>query len=802
MVCTNKTLHTLEYDKIIDMLAGYAATEGARKRALSLLPSDDPETVRRRQEYTTDARRLLAVKGTPGFSADEGVPAAAERADKGASLSAAELLRIATLLRCARKLLDYLHTDKLFETGLDLIFDRLVPNRYLEERISHSILTEDTIADEASPQLADIRRKMKAANQRIKDILQSFTASGRSRYLQDNVVTMRGGRYVIPVKAEYRNEIKGLVHDTSASGATVFIEPMAVVEANNELRELESREQNEIERILAELSAECGACCATIQNDYYVITELSFYFACAALADAMKATSPQLTGKPYIELHRARHPLIDRAKVVPIDVTLGGDYDTLIITGPNTGGKTVTLKTLGLLTLMTCAGLHIPADEHSVVGLFGEVLVDIGDEQSIEQSLSTFSSHMVNIVSLLGQAGERSLVLFDELGAGTDPVEGAALAVAILDHVRSLGAHCAATTHYAELKAYALDTPGVQNASCEFDLQTLRPTYRLIVGAPGKSNAFAISERLGLPAEVVARAQALVSGENRRFENVIEKLEVSRREMERERETAERLRREFEAYKQQAEARLQEKVRESEATIEKEREKARRMVDSARINSEYVFKELEQIRRRQESTRFAEELAAARKNVREKLRQSQEVYDAFDYRDVSLEEEYRPSHPFRVGDKVYLTAYHQPGTITALPDAKGLYGVNAGILKARVPGSDLRLMEDMKKNERSTTGKRIVKPAPPAATAAPSVSDFRIELDVRGLYAEDACDKVDKYLDEAVLAGVSSVRIIHGKGTGALRKAIWQQLKGDSRVRSFRLGNIGEGDSGVTVVSF
>ena len=795
MLSSQKTLCTLEYDKIIGMLVELAATGGAKARAGTLLPTDDAFTVRKRQCETTDARRLVGVKGYPSFSADELVIPALDRAEKGATLSTGELLRISSLLHSARGLIDYLHTDRLFETVLDEIFDRIQANRYLESMIDKAILSEDMIADEASPALADIRRKIRGVNNKIKDTLAGYTGGQRSKYLQENIVTVRGGRYVVPVKAEYRNEIKGLVHDTSSSGATLFVEPMAIIEANNELRALESKERAEIDRILAELSAACADSSGVIRQDYYAITELSFIYAKASLAEKMKANAPSISDIPGVRLYDARHPLIDSSRVVPICVSVGGEYDTLIITGPNTGGKTVTLKTIGLLSLMAQAGLHIPASERSEIGVFGEILVDLGDEQSIEQSLSTFSSHMVNIVDILGTVGPRSLVLFDELGAGTDPIEGAALAISILEKVRAASALSAATTHYAELKAYALDTKGVQNASCEFNIDTLRPTYRLIVGMPGKSNAFAISERLGLSSDVVESAKRMVSSENRRFERVIERLESDRIEMERNREEAQRLRLEYEHFKADAEEKLQRRLAESEKEILREREKARRMIDSARINSEVVFKELAEIRKKQERGDFAKQLAEARERVREALKESEHVYDAY-APNISLDEEYVLPRPLVIGDEVYIVPYHQEGVVTAIAGRDGFVSVRAGILKARIAEKDLRLITGQKK-----------KPSP-EKKAKPSegkikksiVGEFKAELDIRGRYGEDGWEETDKYLDSAVLAGLTVARIVHGKGTGALKKAIWERLKSDPRVKSFRLGNYGEGDSGVTVV--
>ena len=798
MLFTNKVLTTLEFDKIINMLAECAMTDGAKARALSLVPTDDYDDIVRRQTKTADAKRLINAKGYPAFAAEEGVVSSAERAYKGAVLSTRELIDIAGLLRSARMILDYINTDKLFDTSLDEIFRRLLPNRELETKITRAIISEDLIADEASPELAEIRRKIKAANNKIKDTLQSYIGGTRVKYLQENLVTMRNGRYVVPVKAEYKNEMKGLVHDTSSSGATLFIEPMAVVDANNELKSLASAEEHEIERILASLSSECAEASSIISLNYHNITELAFIFAAATLAIQMKAESPTVVEKRKLDLKRARHPLIPRDKVVPIDVAIGGDFDTLVITGPNTGGKTVTLKTMGLLALMTQAGLQIPASESSVVGVFEDVLVDIGDEQSIEASLSTFSSHMVNVVDILNKVGPNSLVLFDELGSGTDPIEGAALAISILEKTQKAGALSASTTHYAELKAYALETPGVQNASCEFDIETLRPTYRLIVGTPGKSNAFAISEKLGISPDVIARANQLITRENKRFEDVIERLDTNRIELEKEREAARKLRVEFEDFKRKAEAELEIKLRKSEDEIAKSTEKARQILDSARMSSEFIFRQLEDIRKQEDKEKRYEMMNAARDEVRKRLRESEGLFAEIDLDKIGIDDDYKLPRPLVVGDKVYLITVGQEGVVTALKNKDGLVSVTAGILKTKVSEDKLRLIDGKTKfkikNQTPKVSEGKVKKS--------IVSTFRAEVDVRGMIGDDAWFVVDKYLDDAVLAGVPSVRIIHGKGTGALRAALWKYFKGDKRIKSYRHGAYGEGDAGVTVVEF
>ena len=796
MLFTAKTLSTLEYDKIIDMLIDCASTEGAKARAASLVPTDDFETVVLRQKRTDDAKRLINAKGYPSFSAQERVVPAAERAYKGAILSPQELLEIASLLRSARSVIDYSSADRTFDTSLDEIFTRLMPCRELENNITRSIISEDMIADEASPALADIRRKVRLANNKIKDTLQSYVGGVRIKYLQENIVTMRNGRYVIPVKAEYRNEIKGLVHDTSSSGATLFIEPISVVEANNELKTLAAEEEREIERILASLSADCGNACSIISINYHSITELAFYFACATLANQMRAEMPNIVDERKIELKRARHPLIDRHKVVPIDVSIGEGYNTLIITGPNTGGKTVTLKTLGLFVLMAQSGLQIPALESSTLGIFSEVLVDIGDEQSIEASLSTFSSQMVNVADILGRVSDRSLVLFDELGSGTDPIEGAALAISILEHTAKCGALSAATTHYAELKVYALETPGVQNASCEFDIETLRPTYRLIVGTPGKSNAFAISEKLGIPEEIIARAGQLIKRENKNFEDVIERLDTSRIEMEKERAEAERLRSEFELFKKNAEDELKRKIARSEEEIAKQTLKARQILDSARASSEFIFRQLEELRKTEDKDKRAEMMASAREEMRKRMRESESLMTGVDIRELVEDDNYKLPRPLKVGDKVFLTTIKKEGVVTALADKKGQISVTSGILKTKVTEDKLRLIDGNVKYVSDTTPKVNEGKVKKSIT-----STFKPEIDVRGMIGDDAWFVVDKYIDDAVLAGMPTIRIIHGKGTGALRAALWKYFKSDRRIKSYRHAEYGEGDAGVTVIT-
>ena len=788
-----RALKTLEYDKILAMLAQCAPTEGARERALALLPENDPERILRRQRETTEAKAMQAVKGMPSFGMIKDVRDAADRAAKGAVLSPRELLDIANVLRTSRSLLEYSRADRRGATSLDEMFERLITDKKLEERILTAIVSEDMIADEASPTLSDIRRKMRLGNNKIKDTLQNFINGSYSKFLQENIITMRNGRYVIPVKVEHKNDVRGLVHDTSSSGATLFVEPMSVVEANNELRVLQVKEQNEIERILTELSAACGDIQNSLELNYKNITELAFIFAKSELSFRLDATPARITGDRKVSLIRARHPLLDKEKVVPITVTLGGDMSTLVITGPNTGGKTVTMKTIGLLSLMAQSGLHIPASDTSEICIFDDVYADIGDEQSIEQSLSTFSSHMVNIVNITENVGARSLVLIDELGAGTDPVEGAALAIAVLEKVRAAGALCAATTHYAELKAFALETPGFVNASCEFDVNTLKPTYRLIIGAPGKSNAFAISSKLGLSDAIVNRAKELVSEENKHFEDVIEKLEASRLEMDKNRAEAERLRRELEEYKAASEKKIAQELARAEAELEKARAQAVSIVESAKITSNYVMEQLEKVKKERESANLSSALEESRRNIRKQLRESDEKINPVMEK---VAEDYVLPRPLKKGDDVMIINIGKKGVVVDVPDKDGNVTVQAGIIKTRTKVSNLMLLDEAKVTFTDAQKKQIAADKYRVVVSR----DFRDEIDLRGLNGDDAWYRVDKYFDEAHIAGIHVLRLIHGKGTGALKNALWQYLKTDPRVVSYRYGKYGEGDLGVTIV--
>lgn len=783
-----KALKTLEFNKIRELLAECAATEGAKETALRLTPESDIVRIKRMQAETSAARYLTAKKSLPSFSAVKDVGDSIEKARKKSTLAPSELLEVANVLRTSRSLIDYIENGTADETVIDVIFRRLTPNRFLEEKIYRSLPSEDYVADEASPALADLRRKIRHSQGAVRETLQKYVSGAYGKYLQENIVTVRNDRFVVPVKAEYKNEIKGLVHDTSATGATVFIEPYAVVEANNELRELQTKEAREIERILFSLSSDCALYGETILLNYMNITQLAFIFAKAQLADRLYAVEPTVTGDRIIKLTKARHPLLDEKTVVPITVTLGEEFDTLVITGPNTGGKTVTLKTLGLFALMAQSGLHLPADA-AECGVFEEILADIGDEQSIEQSLSTFSSHMVNIIKILKKVSRESLVLFDELGAGTDPIEGAAIAVSVLEEVRSYkGALCAATTHYSELKEYAANTEGVTNAGCEFDIETLKPTYRLIIGAPGRSNAFAISERLGLSKNVINRAERFISSENRRLEDVIASLDKQRLELEKTKAELEGARAEFEKYEAEKRKQINELSEKTYRDTQNLREQATRMMESARASSTFIFDKLDKLQKQEEGKRTKASLEEAREEIRRSLRGAEDTL-------ISGRKEGnkagKPSRPLKVGDEVLILSVGRVGTVTKAPDKDGGVTVRAGIITMKTTLDNLALQETKKAPEKKKSG---------AVGKTLAQNTFKAEIDLRGMTGDEAWFAVDKYIDDAVLAGVNSVTLLHGKGTGALRTALWNMLKKEKRVASFRAGNYGEGDYGVTVI--
>lgn len=782
-----KHARALELDKILKLLAARTACEDAAQIAENLKPSSSVEEVRRLLQETDEAYVMMARFGSPPFGGLVDVSNSLRRAQAGGMLTMAELLKISGLLRTIRAVADWRRKSEGFKSCLDDRFSMLTPNQYLENRINHAILSEEEMADHASPALLSIRRKIRTASAKAREVLDRMTHSASyQKYLQDPIVTIRGGRFVIPVRAEYKNEVPGLVHDTSASGSTLFVEPLSAVELNNQVRVLQSEEQKEIERILAQLSAEAGDFADAIIRSYKIAVELNVVFAKADLAYRMKATLPKINDEGRIMLKKARHPLIDPASVVPTDIELGVNFDTLVITGPNTGGKTVSLKTLGLLSLMAMCGLMIPAAENSEISVFQQVLADIGDEQSIEQSLSTFSAHMTNIIQIMGQAGHGSLVLLDELGAGTDPVEGAALAEAILESLRAKGAKIAATTHYAELKAYALQTPGVENASCEFDVDTLRPTYRLLIGVPGRSNAFAISLRLGMENAVVERAKALISQENSRFEDVVQTLEVSRQQLENERLEAQKAHARAEQTRREAEEKLQRVQREAEAELNKAREKAAQLVARTRAQADALLNELEEIKKKKNKILTAEQKA----KLNAGMRALEEGADPVRKRENG---DYVLPRPLKAGDTVLIFDIDKKGTVIRPPeDDSGEALIQAGILQTRVPVSNLRLLDE---KPRRAPIRGVTKSVTSRANAKVTT-----EVDLRGQTSEEAVLNLDRFLDSALLSGVDQVTVIHGKGTGVLRSAVQQYLKKHPRVKSYRLGTFGEGESGVTIV--
>ncbi|MBQ3355823.1 MAG: endonuclease MutS2 [Oscillospiraceae bacterium] len=780
-----KSLNKLELSSVLDKLAECANSDAAKEKCRAIFPFEDAEEIAILQGQTSAACKLISLKGAPSFHELKEIGSSLERADRGGCLTPIELLRIAGVLRCIRNAKAYYNGDYM-ESELDVYFRELNPNRYLEDKISNSILSEDEIADAASSELADIRRHMRVQSAKVKESLQKIiTSPSYAKYLRDPIITLRGDRYVVPVKSEYKGEIPGLVHDVSSSGGTYFIEPMSAVNANNALRELLLKERREIERILAELSAEAASFRESICLSYDMLVTLDVIFAKAKLSLRMNAMEPEIRTNGTIELIKARHPLIDRKTVVPITVRLGTDFDTLIITGPNTGGKTVSLKTVGLLTLMAECGLHIPAEHGSAISVFRQVLADIGDEQSIEQSLSTFSSHMKNIVQIVADCDDATLVLFDELGAGTDPAEGAALATALIESCRQRGSRVAATTHYAELKLYAMRTPGVMNASCEFDVETLRPTYRLLIGIPGKSNAFAISKRLGLPDEIIDKAKSFINENDKNFEDVLTQLEQQRQQMEGAKLEAERLRLETEQMKAKSEAYYAEIKREREKAVRSARAEAQAIIDNARRVSNEVQDELKQLRKQM---RDAADVQGSNEKQAELRRKLNEAEAEFTEKKTAPERP-APSRAIRIGDTVEILKFGTRASVLAI-NKDGSYQLQAGIMKVTAQPDEVYLIEETQQQV-----KKIIER---------SRREFRntaaaTELDLRGMNAEEAITALSVFLDGAMLANLSQVRIIHGKGTGVLRKAVHEELKRNRAVKKYRLGVYGEGEDGVTI---
>ena len=783
-----KSMETLELPRVLSLLADQAVTEEGKERARRLRPETDPAEVALRLKETTAAVNKMVLRGSPSFSGVKPVAGSLQRADMGGSLNTRELLDIAGVLAAARSAKEYGESDGEEKSPIDVLFHSLHPNRFLEDKITGSIVGDGELADSASPELASIRRHIRATESKVRDILQKIISSSQAKYLQESIITQRSGRYVVPVKSEFKNEIPGLVHDLSGSGSTFFIEPMGVVKANNELRELQAKEEKEIDRILAELSAEAASFREDITLNYDLLIRLDSIFARGKLSARMGAMEPGLSAKSLC-LRRARHPLLPPKTAVANDLSLGEKFDTLVITGPNTGGKTVTLKTIGLLTLMAQCGLHIPAGDGSTIRVCQRVLADIGDEQSIAQSLSTFSSHMSNIVGMLAETDGETLVLFDELGGGTDPVEGAALAAAIIEHARSLGALVAATTHYAELKVYAMTTPGVENASCEFDVETLAPTYRLLVGIPGKSNAFAISQRLGLPQEIIQQAAARVSAENVRFEDVLTKLDQQRQEMEKEQRQAAQLRLEME----QAAAKAQE-YRDS---LQKEKEKneawakaeARAILDEARRTADEVFRELGDMRKKAQKEQDWQAVNDQRAGLRHRLNEAEDK--------LGVREKAAPPpmlRPAQKGDTVTILKTGTQGTVLSV-NKDGVLQLQAGILRITAKQEEVRVVEGETQTQKAA--RQYIQRTEHKLRSLGA----KAEVDLRGMTTDEAEMTLSQFLDRAIMGNLTQVTVIHGKGTGAVRKAVHTYLKRCKGVASFRLGRYGEGEDGVTIVA-
>ena len=787
-----RSLRVLEFNKIRAQLAEFAATEAGRARCEALRPMDDPKQIEKAQAETEEAVVLLSFAGVQPVSPFDDCTAQIGRAKVGSTLSPKELLNVATLMRASRYTKQTLLANEEKAAQAPLVCglaSLLCPTRALEEEIGAAIVSEEELADNASPKLASIRRKIRSANERIREKLNTYIHSPSfSKYLQDPIITVRSGRYVLPVKAENRQNVPGLIHDQSGSGATLFIEPMAVVEINNSLREMAAEEREEIERILAQLSAGVSAHAEALLENQRLLAELDFIFAKGALSRAMFACQPKLNQEGRILIKRGRHPLIDREQVVPLDLWIGQDFTSLVITGPNTGGKTVTLKTIGLLTLMAECGLHIPADDGSAVNVYEQVFADIGDEQSIEQSLSTFSSHTKNIVEILKVCDKDSLVLFDELCAGTDPAEGAALAISIIEFCRKCGAGVAATTHYAELKLYAMRTSGVMNASCEFNVETLQPTYRLLIGVPGKSNAFAISKRLGIDEAILEQARSLVSQNDVNFEDVLTQLDQQRQEMEKAKEEAERLRRETEKQKEKSDEYYAQIKQEKEKAAQQARKEAQYIIDDARRAADAVYEELKQLRKQAKNGAFVPGSNEKQAQLRRSLNEAESRMQP------QREEKQRPepTRAIRVGDTVELLKLGTKASVLAI-NKDGSYQLRAGIMQITAKPEEVYLLE----NETQNAAKKVI-----AGKVRELKAAAQPELDIRGMAVDEALPVLDNFLDAAYMGNLPNARIIHGKGTGVLRAAVQEELRRCKYVKSFRLGVYGEGESGVTIVEF
>lgn len=787
-----KALNTLEYDKIIQQLTALATSSMGKQLCADLLPLDDKSSIEQMQQETADALLRIYQKGSLSFGGVKDVRGSLKRLEIGATLGIGELLAICSLLENTNRVKSFSRRedDDSGKDTLDEMFELLQPLTPLTNEIRRCILSDEEISDDASSNLKQIRRSMKNANDKIHSQLNGYVNGSARSYLQDAVITMRNGRYCIPVKSEYKGQVPGMIHDQSSTGSTLFIEPMTIVKLNNDMRELELKEQAEIEVILAKLSESAGQELELIGDNLKLLVELDFIFARASLAKLQNASQPEFNSEGLIEIKKARHPLIDKHSVVPIDVTLGQDFDLLIVTGPNTGGKTVSLKTVGLLTLMGQSGLHIPAFDHSKLSVFKEVYADIGDEQSIEQSLSTFSSHMTNVVSFIETADRDSLVLFDELGAGTDPTEGAALAIAILSHLHSQGIRSMATTHYSELKIYALSTPGVENASCEFDVETLRPTYRLLIGVPGKSNAFAISGKLGLPEFIIDKAKEQISQEDESFEDVLTHLEQNRLTIETERQEITRYKEEITSLKNKLETKQDQMEQRKERILREANEEAYKILRDAK---EYADQTMKIFNKTGQNAMTAKDLERERTKLRDQMSQAEKKISL---KTPPQKVSVLKAKDLSIGDAVKVLSMNLKGTVSTLPNAKGMLFVQMGILRSQIHISDLQIID-----EPVITGPNLERTGAGKIKMSKSAS-IRTEINLLGKTVDEAVAELDKYLDDAYLAHLNTVRIVHGKGTGALRKGIHQYLKRMKNVEEFHLAEFGEGDAGVTVVTF
>lgn len=791
----NKYLRTLELDKILEMLAEHTSNGAAREMALALRPDNDLERVRYECLKTSQALELSVQFGTPPFSNFKDITTVAARAKSGAVVSLRDLMDIAAMLRQIKGLYDWYGHCENIETELSYLFSRLQPNDWLLEKLDRSIISENEIADSASPELAAIRRKITRAGMQLRETLDKMVKNKTTQqYLQESNVTIRDGRFVLPVKSEFRGQISGLIHDTSATGQTIFIEPMAIVEANNDIRILQGKEQEEIERIIRELCRDCGDYADILCENYKVCVELSLYFAKSNLAARLHCSLPEITDDGRMMLKKARHPLLDRKKAVPIDLSLGEDYQTLIITGPNTGGKTVALKTAGLLAAMIMCGLLIPVADGSRISVFDHILADIGDSQSIEQNLSTFSAHTNKVIEIIETADRSSLVLLDELGSGTDPVEGAALAVSIIKRLMQSGAKIMVTTHYQELKVFAIDSHDVENASCEFDIATLRPTYRLIVGSPGKSNAFAISESLGMPSEIIEDAKSRVSEANTRLEEVIGKLEAARIDLERQKDEISRLRAQAAEHEETLRKEREEIERSKADELEKARLRAMTIIEQTKAESNELIDELEKLRKEKDKKDFSKNVADVKSRSKQSFNKMYDTANPVDKRDPN--EGYVLPRKLRRGDTVYVVDLQRKGIVSGEPDGSGFVYVQMGVMKTKMNISRLRLEEP----EKITVGGKSARPNRKMnKVGVKAERRGKMELDIRGCACDDGVYQLDSFIDQAVMSNISTITIIHGKGTGLLRQAVQRRLKSHPSVKTFRSGLFGEGEDGVTI---